>query len=69
MLTGTQVSKLATTLMNKRIALFENVRTSRLRNGIMPSGKGMKKEKGGTVGIKMCKSNGVELRLSSGLII
>ena len=53
---------LATTLMNEGIALVGTFRANRLRNCIMPSDKDMKKEGRGTIAIKMCKSDGVELR-------
>ena len=53
---------LATTLMNKGIALVGTFRANRLRNCIIPSDKDMKKEGRGTIAIKTCKYDGVELR-------
>ena len=55
-------ASLAASLMNHRIALVGTVRANRLKNCIMPPDKNMKKEGRGTVTIKTCKFDGVELR-------
>ena len=47
----------------EEIALVETLCANRLRNSIMPSDKDMKKEERGTMAIKTCKSDGVELRV------
>ena len=60
--------KLATRLLNQGIALVGTVHPNRITDCEMSTDKDMKNKGRGSVEIKTCQNNGIELRALSGLI-